>query len=192
MKNVTWAIVAGIALATPAYADNKESTETNTKTERHADGSYKTKSSAYTTDASGTARKMEVEERASTDSDGDKKVVSNTETSTDPKGLMNKTTAERRTELNSDARGSYDRETSAKSVDAQGTKRTFHNETEKDVDSDGSSKTTVTSKRVEDPKGLMNKQTAEEKKTIKTDAAGQTSMKVEKKLNGDTVEETNR
>lgn len=85
--------------------------------------------------------------------------------------------------------GSYERKVSEESKDATGTLRSKEVTTEVDVGADGDKETTIKSKSVEDPKGLMNKTTVEtESKTTLED--GKESTSYEKKINGKVVDES--
>jgi len=84
-----------LGFAGPALAEEAMSTQTQSKTtvEKDADGNYHKKQtrSAETTDSAGTTTKSEtkVEVKADADGNGERKV--SMETSTDPKGILNKT-----------------------------------------------------------------------------------------------------
>ena len=88
------AAIIGLALANPVFADDvKSEVQTKTTVEKDADGNYqrKTTRSAESTDSAGTTTKSETKIEAESDSDGDVSRTVTTETSNDPKGLMNKT-----------------------------------------------------------------------------------------------------
>lgn len=93
------------------------------------------------------------------------------------------------TKIEKDDNGGYERTVSEESKDAAGTLRSKEVTTEVDVDNDGDKETTVKSKAVEDPKGLMNKTTVETESTTSVED-GKTSTSYEKKVNGDVVNES--
>lgn len=93
------------------------------------------------------------------------------------------------TTIKKDDNGGYERTVSEESKDASGTMRSKEVTTEVDVDSDGDKETTIKSKSVEDPKGLMNKTTVETERTT-TVEDGEESTSYEKKINGDVVQES--
>ncbi len=83
-----------LGLCSPSFADEKATAESKTKTvvKKDDDGNYsktQTKTSE-STDESGTTTKSQTKVEVESDADGnaERKVIS--ETSTDPKGLMNK------------------------------------------------------------------------------------------------------
>ena len=81
--------------ATPAAANENVKAESQSKTtvEKDADGHYSRKqtSSSESTDAQGTTTQSEINVKVDTDADGNAQRKVTTESSTDPKGLMNKT-----------------------------------------------------------------------------------------------------
>ncbi len=88
------AAMFGVGLAAPSFAQDTVSAETKMKTtvEKDDAGNY-TKKQARTTktiDESGTTSKTETKVKVESDADGDAERTITTETSTDPKGLMNK------------------------------------------------------------------------------------------------------
>lgn len=93
------------------------------------------------------------------------------------------------TKIKKDADGGYERTVTEESKDAAGTLRKKEITTEVDVDSDGDKETTVKSKAIEDPKGLMNKTTVETESTTSVED-GKKSTSYEKKVNGDVVDES--
>jgi hypothetical protein len=192
MKKIHLGIVVGLALATTAYAETKESFETKTKGERSANGSYKTDSESETTDAAGTTRKVDINEKATVHKDGSKKVSMESKATTDPKGLMNKSTAERNVYGKTDAKGNYTGERSTDSVDANGREFSKDKDIKRKVKADGTVETSSKEKIVDDPRGLLNRSTGEvDTKTTKY-PDGRTAAKTTKKIDGNTVEETNR
>ncbi len=90
---ITTAIIA-FGLTVPAFAETVSSeTSSKTKMELKPDGSYSKKSAQSTesTDSAGTTNKSETNVKESVDADGNGKKTVTTETTSDPKGLMNKT-----------------------------------------------------------------------------------------------------
>lgn len=96
-----------------------------------------------------------------------------------------------KTSIKKDDDGGYERTVTEESKDSLGTVRKKEVSTEVDVDNDGDKETTVKSKAVEDPKGLMNKTTVESESVIKNED-GKTSSSYKKKVNGKVIEEENK
>lgn len=99
MKKLTLMTAAlGFVLATPALAaDEKVTSESKTKTtmSRDDDGDMERKSTTTTknTNAAGTTTKTSTKVEVEADADGDSESKVTRESSTDPKGLLNKSTA---------------------------------------------------------------------------------------------------
>lgn len=192
MKKLYLGIVAGLALAGTAYADTKESYETTTKGERSSDGSYSHEKTTEATDSAGTTRKVEINEHGSTKPGGPNKVSMESKTTTDPKGLMNKTTTENEVYRKSDAKGNYKSEESNRVVGADSNEFNKEREVKRVVKSDGSVETTAIDKVSNDPRGLLNRSTGEvETKTVEH-PDGHVSTTTTKEINGKVVEETTR
>ena len=84
--------VAAVVFAAPGYAADKETYKSETKIEKDSKGNYESKANVSKTDMEGTTTKAEKKVDINVDSDGETKKTVTTEESTDPKGLMNKTT----------------------------------------------------------------------------------------------------
>ncbi len=172
MKHLNKTVILGILLFTAtAYADNK------------------VEAKSESTDAAGTTVKIQESSEHKVDSDGNVKVESHYNKSTDPKGLANKTKEKSHSEVERKANGEYKETT--ESVDAHGTAHKYNAEKKIDNHLDGGKTTTVESSDVVDPKGLMNKKSAEIKEEVRRNAEGAVESKtVTKKINGKVVSET--
>jgi len=100
--------LATVALAVPAFAADESGSSTVT-TKSDSDGNFTKKTNAEHTDAAGTTTKSSTDVKVKTDSNGNVKKTVESDSSTDPKGLMNKTTSSSKTtvEKNADGTGSY-------------------------------------------------------------------------------------
>lgn len=96
-------------------------------------------------------------------------------------------TYESKTTIKRDDDGSMTKETSAVKTDAHG-KVSSEVKADVDVDGDGNTEKTVTTKDVNDPKGLFNKNTVKTEQTSKL-KDGKLVVESEKTVNGKTVEE---
>jgi len=100
--------IAMVALAAPVFAAT-ESATSQTKVERDSNGNYDRKTTTENTDAAGTTTENSTEVKVKQDSNGNYKKTVESDSSTDPKGLWNKTTAKSTTteERNADGSTSY-------------------------------------------------------------------------------------
>jgi hypothetical protein len=99
-----------------------------------------------------------------------------------------KTTYTSETKVEKSASGDYEKKTKVERKDPSGME-SLETKTNIDVDADGDVEKTVETKQVNDPKGLMNKQTVKtEDKEIHQD--GKVTTKHTKKVNGKVVEDT--
>ena len=97
--------------------------------------------------------------------------------------------AETKTKVEQSEDGSMKKQSSAESTDAAGTTTKSEVKIEKDVDSSGSTDTTLTKEKSVDPKGLMNKTSTKVKEEVKVDAkTGKVKHKIKKVVDGKTVE----
>jgi hypothetical protein len=90
-KSILLASVAAFALTAPAFAAEKETYKSETKIEKDAKGNYDAKNTVSKTDAAGTTTTSEKKVDVDVDSNGNVEKVVKTKETTDPKGLMNKT-----------------------------------------------------------------------------------------------------
>ncbi len=81
-----------LVISSPAFSADKETYKSSTMVEKDTDGNYEKKVSEKATDAAGTTTAKEVKAKVDVDNNGDKESTVTTKSSTDPKGLMNKTT----------------------------------------------------------------------------------------------------
>lgn len=98
-----------------------------------------------------------------------------------------KTKYESEVKIGQDSKGNYERKTSEERKDATG-KSSTETTVDVDVEGDGDTEKTVTTKAVNDPKGLMNKTTTKTKDKI-TQEDGKITQEHKKTVNGRTVEE---
>jgi hypothetical protein len=187
MKRIYFAILLSTILsAGAAYADDR-SYNSNVRSEMSSDGTSKRDVSEEKVNSDGTLIKSRLEDENEVDDDGTHKTTSTVTTTTDPKGLGNKTWSQRKVKTTEGADGSYDRKADSVSVDASGTTHSKSIERDVKVNSDGSGKTTYKEKVVRDPKGFMNRSVEESEKTIKKDAHGNVISNEESKtINGHT------
>lgn len=170
------AATAAIGFTSSAYAA-EEAAQVKSKIEYKKDGGYEASRTSEQTTARGTELSSERNVNVGVDSKGriDKTVKS--ESSSDPKGLMNKKKDVSESKIEEKDRGGYKQVTTRKHRDAEGTDTTYKTTTDVDVDARGNVATTATTEKVTDPKGLLNEKT--------------TSSKV-KTVNGRVVEEKNK
>lgn len=120
------ASAAAVAFITPAIAAEKESYKSETKVEKDSKGNYEAKTSATQTDAAGTTTSVEKKVDTDVDSKGNADTTVKTETVTDPKGLMNKTTVKTKDTEKTNADGSVDathkKTVNGKTVEQESTK----------------------------------------------------------------------
>lgn len=92
---ITFAAVAGMAFNAAAFAEDEmvsSQSQTKTATEQDANGNYHTKRtvSAESTDAVGTTTSTQTNVKVDANTNGNDEKTVTTETTVDPKGLMNK------------------------------------------------------------------------------------------------------
>ena len=172
MKKAYLAAILGLSVIGTAQADTKVSYKTDVKEDVSADGTTKKSSAEETINAAGTKVKSNSDEKSRMKADGTRKSSSEVSSTTDPKGLGNKTSAKRESTSVEDGRGSFDRNTTATSVDAAGTAHKKVVERSVDQNADGTAKSTFKEKVVNDPKGLMNRSVEETEREVKRDANG--------------------
>lgn len=175
MKHSLMLLVAStaIGLASHAYAAN-ESAEVKSNVEYKKDGGYEAKRSMEHTLTDGTKVSADSKVDVDVDSNGRVEKTAESESVSDPKGLMNAKKDESETTVKEKARGGYKKTTTKKSHDAAGADVDRKTTTDVDVDANGNVTSTTTVEKSVDPKGLMNAKT--------------TSSKV-KAVNGTVVEE---
>lgn len=123
---VLLASAASVAFVAPVFAADKETFKSETKIEKDSKGNYNSKSSTSTTDAAGTTSSMEKKVSVDVDSDGSREKTVKTEETTDPKGLMNKTTTKikdtEKTDKNGNVETSHKKTVNGKTVEEDSTK----------------------------------------------------------------------
>lgn len=90
------------------------------------------------------------------------------------------------TSVNYDAKGNYEKETSAERTNANGTKVTTDAKVNVEADDDGNIEKKIETKTTTDPKGLFNKETEKTVDTIKN-VDGKTTYETKKTVNGEVV-----
>ena len=90
----TAAILSTLMLAGPVLADDSTSTKTETTYTPASNGGYESKYTIEHTDANGTTVTHQADKKVDIDSKGNKETKVDIKNTTDPKGLMNKSTTE--------------------------------------------------------------------------------------------------
>lgn len=183
-------VAAVVGLTGPAFAESKEKTKTETSVEREKDGSVTRESSTESTSAGGTTSKSKVKASTDVDSDGSVQRKTTSSDSTDPKGLMNKSSTTVKTKVSADKEGNYESNVDATKTHHDGTDEKTMADEKVTVDSDGKVTKTREVTTTTDPKGLMNKKTDKTLRKTETNPDGTRKTHVEKKVDGKTVEET--
>lgn len=168
MKNMLSVVIAtaSIGLATSAFAAD-ESAETKSTLDYKKNGGYESKVTSKEVNQSGTSKNTESKVNVDVDSKGNVDKTVSDETTTDPKGLMNKKTDTSETQIEDKANGGYRQTTTRHHTDAEGTNTTYKTVTDVTVDDDGNVTSTATTEKTVDPKGLMNEKTTTSKtKTV--------------------------
>jgi hypothetical protein len=98
-------------------------------------------------------------------------------------------TSDTETKVEKNDNGDYKAETTSKSEDSAGTATESEKKVEVDTGSNGDMEKTVTTEHSTDPKGLFNKKKTSTKDVIKR-KGDKTVVKHKKKINGDTVEDS--
>lgn len=146
-----------------------------TKVEYKDDGGYKSTQSSEHVNADGTKTSSEAKVDVDVDKDGQVEKTVKTESTTDPKGLLNAKKDTSKAEVEEKDRGGYKQTVTREHKDSDGTNVKEKSTTDVSVDREGNVTETTKNEKVVDPKGLMNK----EKSVSKT-----------KSVNGRVVEET--
>lgn len=159
MKN-SFALLAvtaaiGLAASAPAYAAD-EKAAVKSSVDYKKDGGYEATRTSEQVSAGGTKTTSKAKVDVDVDSQGRIDKTEKAETTTDPKGLMNKKQDTSKTEIEEKDRGGYKQTTTTKHIDASGTNITYKTVTDVDVDADGNVTTTAKTEKTVDPKGLMN------------------------------------
>lgn len=153
----TLGMVAALTLAGTAYAEDGPNSKTTF--EAKDNGGYEVESKADITTPAGTVKTGMHADDVDVDDDGSVSRTIETKSSTDPEGLMNKSSKSTETTYEKDREGNIDAETVTRKRDADGTNVTTEVETDVSVDEDGNAKKTTEKTKTVDPKGLMNKRT---------------------------------
>ena len=156
------ATTAALGLAASSYAADK-SAQDKSKVEYKKDGGYESTRSSEHTNTSGTAYTSESKVDVDVDSQGRVDKTVKTESTTDPKGLLNKKDSTSETQIEEKARGGFKQTTTRKHTDAEGTNTTYKTVTDVDVDSDGKATSTATTEKTVNPKGLLNETSTKSK-----------------------------
>ncbi len=192
MRNIcSTALLLNLCLVPFAWAeDSTGHLESNVETS--ADGSFKGTSDFQGIDASGATIRSKVVKEEAAPAGGKQKSFTTVEVSRDPKGLGNKSWGKGETHRTVDAKGNLHRETKGQSVDAAGTTHQIDEKTISKVAADGATETTVTTKAVTDPKGLMNQSVTKIDVETKRAADGTQTKIVRKEVDGEVVGNTVR
>ena len=166
---------AAVGLAGASYAAD-ESAQVKSKVEYKKDGGYTATRSAERTTPGGTTNSAESKVDVDVDSKGHVDKTVKSESTTDPKGLLNKKKDTSETNIEEKDRGGFKQTTTRKHTDAEGTNTTYKTVTDVDVDSNGNVTTKATTEKTVDPKGLMNSKTSSTKtKTVNGNVVEDTS-----------------
>jgi hypothetical protein len=177
-----------IALAAPAFAKEKTAASVETKVVKEDDGGYTKTVKKKTLDATGTTVTDTTKTKVKVDNQGNTEKTVEVEHSTDPKGLLNKTTVKSKNVVKEESGdGSYEKTVEQKNTDAAGTKTATSSKTEVEVNNDGTVEKRTTAEASTDPKGLMNKSSVETTDAVK-EGNGTTEVEHNKKVDGETVE----
>ena len=101
-----FAAIAIVALAAPVFADDTPSASSETKVQSDGNGNYNKKTTTEQTDSAGTTTENTTKVKVKHDRNGNVKKTVDSESSIDPKGLMNKTTTKSSTTEEQNADGS--------------------------------------------------------------------------------------
>ncbi|MEI7668882.1 MAG: hypothetical protein WCJ33_02220 [Pseudomonadota bacterium] len=164
-----------LTIASPLYASDSEAVKS--KVEYKKDGGYEASRTSEQTTTSGTTNTSNDSTNVDIDSKGYTEKTVKSETTSDPKGMMNKEKDNSETKVEEKARGGYKQTTIRKHVDASGTNTTYKTMTDVDVDANGNVTTTATTEKTTDPKGMMNETTTKTKT---------------KSINGKVIEDTKK
>jgi hypothetical protein len=93
-KILAFTALSALLMAGPALADTSQDTKTESSVQTKDNGGYVEKNSTTSTDAAGTTHEQDKTKKVTVDSNGNKTSKVDIQTSTDPKGLFNKTTTE--------------------------------------------------------------------------------------------------
>jgi hypothetical protein len=102
------ASATALVLSAPVFAADKETYKSTTKVEKDSQGNYDAKSKTTATNAAGTTTSTEKKVDVDVDSNGNIDKTVKTEESTDPKGLMNKTTVKTKDTETTNKNGTVD------------------------------------------------------------------------------------
>ncbi|MDP9128057.1 MAG: hypothetical protein M3N08_07355 [Pseudomonadota bacterium] len=86
--------LSALLASSPVLADDAVSNQTKSTYQPLANGGFEAKDSVEHTNANGTSTAETVDKKVSIDKNGNKETTVDVKASTDPKGLMNKTTTE--------------------------------------------------------------------------------------------------
>ena len=143
---------------------------------QNADGSFEGGANTEYIDSKGTKVKEVTTEKRKVLSDGVIEDNIKTETSADPKGLMNKTIERRETSTKIEPSGKATQQIRAESIDETGTKRTQAVNTAQSPKEDGTIETNIKEKVITNPKGILNETTTESNTVVVQHPDGKTSV----------------
>jgi hypothetical protein len=216
IKAILLVSTAFLAISATAFAADKETYQADTKIEKDSDGNYTETNKTVKTDVDGTINSSERNLTVAVDAKGNIDKSRTTKHVTDPKGLGNKhvtTTKDTETtkygqvtsthaktvngksvegsETNSqsDSQGNYEQMDITTKTDAAGTTTKVVKETDVKVSANGDTDKSTSTKKMVDPKGLLNKTTVQTSNTEQV-KDGIIKASHEIKVNGKTVEST--
>jgi|GEM_PF-4751487 len=143
-------------------------------------------SSNTTTDSMGTTTKTSTSHNASVGAGGAVKSTETANTVVDPKGMLNTTSVNSRSERRRNPNGDYSDSKTVNHADGSTESVAVSKNTAKHWTNDGKTTTTATTRTL-DPVGLGNKQTSEVTETIERNPDGSGSRKVTTEVDGKTV-----
>jgi len=156
------ATTAAVSIAASAHAAD-ESAKSKADIDYKDNGGYEATLSSENKNADGTAHTAKVTEDVDINDDGTGSRTTEKVTTTDPKGLMNKSKNTAKVEVEQKDNGGYEKTATTKATDSNGTNVVNEVKTDVDVNDDGSVSSETTTKKTVDPKGLFNKTTTESK-----------------------------
>ena len=193
MRILTASVVAfSMVAVSSAAADDSGKFHQETTVKQGKDGAIDAEVTSEKTDAVGTTTTRKDTAETKTTIGGNHEATSTSKITTDPKGLGNKTADKVEITETQGKDGGSNKEAKHESVDAAGTGHSSKSTTDVEVKRDGTVKTTVKDKSVEDPKGLLNKTTTETTKVTNHKADGTTEISKTQKVDGDTVSEVHK
>lgn len=159
MKYILTFLAAFFALGlTTAHAEDAKGPNNKTEYTTKDNGGYKVESKSKLTTEAGTDKSGSRTVDVDIDDDGSISKTVKSESVSDPEGLMNKVTSEAKTKIKEDEDGDTMMKETSDKTDADGTNVKTKTESDTKVDANGNIRATVETKKIVDPKGLLNKE----------------------------------